>query len=404
MQNLKIETARLVLRPLIETDAAIVSQLSKPSSGARYMVFDTEEDVLKWIKQIDANRDKPCMVFVIESKADAEVIGIAGVEPSEKLDGETELVYFIAERRQNKGYATEACKAVIWWAFEQAAQNFLSTTINPENGASRRVLDKLGFVHCGTRTLPRKDGTRTYDYFRLYHTDRLPNPEWDIHSLYKPEPMGAFFDVRSDEYNEVMLSGSGVEDYKKLGACFPKTNKALNILDIGCGTGIELDYIWAQAPNAQITCVDVSRGMLDLLLKKHPDNHDRIIIIEASYIDWTYPENAYDIVVSNMTMHHLWPDEKIGVYRKIRNAIKSYGCYIEGDFMVEDLAVKQYQRIYEIITANVPDKAEPGEYHIDIPCSVEKQIELLRNAGFGSVEVLCENINHGNGAILQARA
>jgi hypothetical protein len=28
-------------------------------------------------------------------------------------------------------------------------------------------------------------------------TDYLPDPEWDIHSLYKPEPMGAFFDTRA---------------------------------------------------------------------------------------------------------------------------------------------------------------------------------------------------------------
>lgn len=314
-----------------------------------------------------------------------------------------EMGYLIADEYQNNGYATEAGKAMIWWAFEKAGQDVLSAIVKPENRASRHVIEKLGFVYGDTRVLPYDGANCEFYYFRLYHTDYLPNPEWDVHSLYRPEPMGAFFDVRSDGYNDKMLSGGGVEDYIRLGACFPKTYKKLNILDIGCGTGIELDYIWAKAPNAHITCIDVSRGMLDLLLKNHPDNHERITITEASYIDWTYPENAFDIVVSNMTMHHLRPDEKIEVYHKIYSAIKADGCYIEGDFMVDAIAVKQYRRRYEIITANLPDKAEPGEYHIDIPCTVETQIELLRDAGFNSIEVLCADINHGNGAILQAR-
>ena len=187
------------------------------------------------------------------------------------------------------------------------------------------MIEKLGFINCGTRIVEDETGVNCeFDYFRLYHTDHLPGPEWDAQNLYNPEPMAAFFDARADGYDRHMLSesGSSEEDYKKLGSFFPKTDNALQILDIGCGTGIELDFIWAQAPNAHITCVDVSRGMLDILLKDHPDNHDKITIIEASYVDWQYPENAFDIVVSNMTMHHFWPEEKTEIYRKVRIALK----------------------------------------------------------------------------------
>ncbi len=404
----KIETTRLTLRPPTDTDAAKIYQLSQSSSGERYMVFETEADTLEWIrgalKHADTDNAKSRAVFIIERKEDAEIIGAAGIEPGKELNGETELVFFIAQNRRNKGYATEACKAVIWWVFEKAGHDFLSAIINPENGASRRVLEKLGFVNGGARVLTRKDHARSYEYYRFYHTDFLPNPEWDIYSLYKPEPMDAFFDVRANTYNDKMLlsgGGGGEGDYIKLGACFPETDMALEILDIGCGTGLELDYIWARAKNARITCVDISRGMLDLLLRDHPADHDNITIVEASYIDMAYPESAYDIVVSNMTMHHLWPDEKVKVYREIFGALKSGGCYIEGDFMVDDLAVKQYKQRFEIITANLPDKAKPGEYHIDIPCSIETQINLLSEAGFGSIEVLAE-INNINGAILKA--
>ena len=202
-----------------------------------------------------------------------------------------------------------------------------------------------------------------------------------------------------------MLSGdNSMYDYQKFGACFPKTDEAVQILDVGCGTGIELDYIWEQMPNAHITCVDVSRGMLEMLLKNHPGSHDRITVIEASYIDWPYPENDFDIVVSNMTMHHLWPEEKVAVCRKIISTLKPGGEYIEGDFIVkDDLMAEQYKRQYEIITTNLTDKAKAGEYHIDIPCTLEVQQKLLQDAGFSSIEVLDDNINRGNGAILKAR-
>ncbi|MCL2166729.1 MAG: bifunctional GNAT family N-acetyltransferase/class I SAM-dependent methyltransferase [Clostridiales bacterium] len=404
----RIETTRLVLRPFVESDAADASYNSKTPIVSHFMpdmVLESEEAALNWIQWLNNDRfsiDIPCVVLAIELKHNGKCIGLIGVAPKRELGGEIEILFSIADAYQGCGYATEAGKAMIWWAFEQAGQEVLSAIVKPENKASRRVIEKLGFVYGDTRILPYDGADCEFDYFRLYHTDDLPNPEWDIHTLNEPEPMGAFFDVRSDGYNDKMLSGSGLEDYKKLGACFPKTDKVLRILDIGCGTGIELAYIWAQVPNAHITCVDVSRSMLDLLLNNHPDRHDKITIIEASYVDWTYPQSAFDIVVSNMTMHHLWPDEKTGVYRKICETIKPDGCYIEGDFMVDAHMAKQYRQRYEIITANLPDKAAPGEYHIDIPLTVETQMELLRNAGFGFVEFLCE-INRGNGAILQAK-
>ncbi|MDR1060090.1 MAG: GNAT family N-acetyltransferase [Clostridiales bacterium] len=403
MECVKIETSRLILRPFTESDAAAVKCFAESE-------FETEADALKWIhwinempgKRPDTNR--LLIMFAIELKQTSECIGRAYIHSKIELNGEVEIGYGISNKRRNMGYATEAAKAAVWFAFERAGQDALSAIVKPENAASRRVIEKLGFVSGGVRTVLDDDGKYfDFDYFRLYHTDCLPSPEWDVHSLYKPELMGAFFDIRSNGYNDKMLSGGGVEDYIKLGACFPKTDRSLNILDVGCGTGIELDYIWAQATNAHIACVDVSRGMLDLLLKNHSGSHDRITIVEASYIDWTYPENVYDIVVSNMTMHHLWPDEKIEVYRKIHSALKPDGRYVEGDFVVDAIAAKQYQRRYEIITANLTGKAEPGKYHIDIPCTIETQIELLRDAGFSSVEVLRDNINHGNGAILQAR-
>ena len=391
--DINIETSRLIIRPFVESDMETLRQDNKIPSWIRHVAVELYD-----VK-------KPCASMTIRLKSSGTIIGHIFVNTKPELDNELELGYYVIGEYQGNGYATEAGKAMVWWAFEQAGQEVLSAVVLPENKASHRVIEKIGFMQGGTRRLTYDVVEHEFDYFRLYHTDYLPDPEWDAHNLYKPEPMGAFFDTRADGYNNVMFASSnGEEDYKRLGACFPKTDEAVRILDIGCGTGIELDYIWERMPNANITCVDVSRGMLDLLLKNHPGSHDRITVIEASYIDWLYPENAFDIVVSNMTMHHLWPEEKVEVYRKILKTLKPDGAYIEGDFIVkDDLMVEQYKRRYETITANLPDKVKAGEYHIDIPCTLEVQKKLLQDAGFSVVEVLDDNINCGNGAILEAR-
>jgi tRNA (cmo5U34)-methyltransferase len=143
--------------------------------------------------------------------------------------------------------------------------------------------------------------------------------------------------------------------------------------------------------------------MLELLLKNHPGRDGQINIFEASYIDWAYPREAFDIAVSHATMHHFWPEEKAGIYRKLLGAIKPGGFYLEGDFIVDALTAKHYRRRYETITSGLREKAGAGEYHIDIPCTLDMQKELLLGAGFNSVEVLYENIrDRGSGAILKA--
>jgi len=79
-----------------------------------------------------------------------------------------------------------------------------------------------------------------------------------------PEEMKSFFDLRVESYDEHM--SSNVEDfnefYSMIAAPFEKTDRLIEVLDVGAGTGIELEFIFAKAPNAKITAVDLSEEML----------------------------------------------------------------------------------------------------------------------------------------------
>ncbi|MCL1793929.1 MAG: bifunctional GNAT family N-acetyltransferase/class I SAM-dependent methyltransferase [Oscillospiraceae bacterium] len=392
----QIETIRLILRPFVKTDMEA-------------LCFDGKQP--SWLQSVAVEMydiEKPCASYTIQLKSSNTVIGhiFAGKKP--ELNNELEMGYYIAEKYQNNGYATEAGKAMIWWAFEKAGQDALSAVILPANKASRRVIEKLGFIYGGTKRLTYHVVEHEFDYFRLYHIARFPGPEWsDIRSLYKMyplEPMGAFFNSRADGYNAVV--GTGMYDYEKFGSCFPETDEKIQILNVGCGTGIELEHIWKQAPNAHITCLDLSRGMLDLLEKNHPGDQGRITVVEASYLDWAYPKEAFDIVTSHATMHHFFPEEKTGVYRKILGTLKPNGSYIEGDFILgDDLLAKQYRQRHEAITEGLTEKEKAsGDYHVDIPLTLNVQMKLLQEAGFGSVKILADETKFdGSRVILEAK-
>jgi tRNA (cmo5U34)-methyltransferase len=143
--------------------------------------------------------------------------------------------------------------------------------------------------------------------------------------------------------------------------------------------------------------------MLKLLVENHMGHEGQIEVVEASYVDWDYPQEAFDLVVSSNTMHHFWEAEKAGIYRKILSSLKPGGAYVESDFIVDAWCEKQYMKRYEVFAENLGRAPEPGEFHIDIPFTIERQARLLKEAGFRLVEVLDDSVQPSwSGAILKA--
>ena len=61
-------------------------------------------------------------------------------------EGIAEIGYGISEEYQNNGYATEAVKSVLEWAFSHPEVVAVEAETDPDNTASKRVLEKCGFV------------------------------------------------------------------------------------------------------------------------------------------------------------------------------------------------------------------------------------------------------------------
>lgn len=79
--------------------------------------------------------------------ANDEHVGCCGLRPYDESRGIMELGVHIGSRHWGQGYATEAARAVVSYAFERLGVTGLFAGHNPKNTVSRHVLAKLGFRH-----------------------------------------------------------------------------------------------------------------------------------------------------------------------------------------------------------------------------------------------------------------
>ena len=201
------------------------------------------------------------------------------------------------------------------------------------------------------------------------------------------EKMSDFFEARLDGYDEHMMA-----NIECAGEFYPFTAKQLpttkncRILDLGCGTGLELEFYFPFNPSANVTGIDLSAGMLDELKRKFEDKD--ITLICESYFDVPLGENAFDAAVSVESLHHFTKEEKTKLYAKLHRALKDNGYFILTDYF--SLSAEEEQMHRNNLTALKQEQGiDDNEfYHYDTPLTVNHECEALINAGFSSVEVL----------------
>ena len=203
----------------------------------------------------------------------------------------------------------------------------------------------------------------------------------------KLEKMGEFFNARLDGYEEHQMTTIeyAEEFYTYTAECLPRISKSC-ILDLGCGTGLELDQYFRIVPDARITGIDLAEDMLKALRKKHADKDLRLI--NASYFEEPFGEVVYDAAVSVESLHHFTKEEKIPLYTKLNKALKNGGYFILTDYFVLT-DEEEKQRRSELLALRKEQGLPDGVfYHYDTPLTVEHETEALHEAGFTSVQVL----------------
>lgn len=201
------------------------------------------------------------------------------------------------------------------------------------------------------------------------------------------EKMGEFFDNRLDGYEEHQLTciEGARAFYPFTASCLPM-GRGASILDLGCGTGLELEYYFRLNPSASVTGIDLAPGMLAALRAKFPDSD--MTLIQGSYFYVPLHENYYDAAVSVESLHHFTKDEKTPLYRKVQKALKADGYFILTDYFAPSEADEIFFR-QELARLKAEQGIADGEfYHYDTPLTVEHEMQAFREAGFSSVEIL----------------
>ena len=149
-----LQTARLLLRPFDDADADALYAMHSNASVLRYW------DAPPWTERVRAERflascrqleaDGTGARLAVDRVTDGSLLGwcsLTGWNPDYRS---ASMGYCFDEVAWGHGYATEAARAVLHWAYDTLDLNRVQAETDTRNLASARVLEKLGFVREGT--------------------------------------------------------------------------------------------------------------------------------------------------------------------------------------------------------------------------------------------------------------
>ncbi len=127
---------------LWNNDREVRRYLSKPAE-----VFFSEDE-LEWYEAIRKGKKRE-KVFAIVENSSHSLVGFVGLHRIDRGDGHAELGYFLAREFWGHGYASEAVKLALQYAFEWLNLRKVYARVYEPNVASIRVLEKNGFELAG---------------------------------------------------------------------------------------------------------------------------------------------------------------------------------------------------------------------------------------------------------------
>ncbi len=146
------------------------------------------------------------------------------------------------------------------------------------------------------------------------------------------------FSRGANTYNEYAKVQSHIA--QQLAEKLTKSTEKLNILEIGCGTGIFSKYILEKYPNSNFLFVDIADKMLDYFRKEHIINENtKLLCCDAETYDF---KRKFDKIYSNAVFQ--W-------YHNLDNALQNYSKLLNknGEILFTIYGEKTYQELRTII-------------------------------------------------------
>jgi RimJ/RimL family protein N-acetyltransferase len=145
-----IETERLILRTWLLNDLRDFFEIYGDKEVWRYVdpsgVLKSEDAARRpLLRGVAYQQEHGFCIWAVVAKQRGRVVGACGFKLFEDGPG-LELVYHFARAYWGRGFASEAARACLRYAFEKLGAPEVVASVDPENLASKRVLEKIGMA------------------------------------------------------------------------------------------------------------------------------------------------------------------------------------------------------------------------------------------------------------------
>ena len=161
--NVKIETDRLLIRPVTVNDAEAIYKWASDPDVTKYMIYGTHpsvEHTRQWLETLDINdEDSYDLGFVY--KETGELVGMGGIV-YRKEDDNWVVGYNLRKDYWGRGLVPEAINALIDHVRKQREVKSIVGQFADENVKSKRVMEKLGMQFLKDSEYTKLDGSATF--------------------------------------------------------------------------------------------------------------------------------------------------------------------------------------------------------------------------------------------------
>ena len=139
------------LLALVEGDEAFYRSFGVRTAEGLHAFYVGGQVSPHWLAQLRDAREADVWKFgfAVLHRADGLVIGSAGFKGPPDPEGMVEAAYGIVPTFEGNGYATEALRELVSFAFNDPRVRVIRAHTLPANNASARVLEKNGFSNLG---------------------------------------------------------------------------------------------------------------------------------------------------------------------------------------------------------------------------------------------------------------
>jgi len=137
----------VTLRPIEEEDAEFLAEaIDHPEVWPTLAAVDplSTDDEREWIGSLTEDDDVHLLICV-----DGDPVGTIGLNRVNEVWGIAELGYYVHPDAQGNGYATDAARRIVRYGFEDRRLEKVYANVYPDNEASQRVLESVGFEREG---------------------------------------------------------------------------------------------------------------------------------------------------------------------------------------------------------------------------------------------------------------